>query len=51
MMYMITQFMNVGKYEGDAYIYGHDESYSSILKDRLDTLVPKQSALIEKDFT
>lgn len=48
MMRMITQFMNAGKYEGDAYIYGHDEVIH-ILKDMADTLlVPKQSALIGK---
>lgn len=51
MMRMITQFMNAGKYEGDAYIYGHDEVIH-ILEDMANTLlVPKQSALIGKDFT
>ena len=48
MMRMITQFMNAGKYEGDAYIYGHDEVIH-ILEDMANTLlVPKQSALIGK---
>lgn len=46
MIRMITQFMNAGKYEGEAYIYGHDEVIK-ILKDMATTLLqPKQSALI-----
>ena len=48
MMRMITQFMNAGKYEGDAYIYGHDEVIH-ILKDMADTLlVPNRVHFIGK---
>ena len=51
MMRMITQFMNAGKYEGDAYIYGHDEVIH-ILKDMLiHFLYQNRVHLLEKDFT
>ncbi|MCR5485772.1 MAG: MBL fold metallo-hydrolase [Clostridiales bacterium] len=46
MIRMICQYMNEGKYEGDAAIYGHDEVIT-ILKNAADTLLrPKETRFI-----
>jgi len=42
MIRMITQYMNKDKYEGDAYIYGHEEVIG-LLRDFADKLLPKKS--------
>ena len=46
MVRIITQGMNQGKYDGEAYIYGHDEVIDLILSISKSLLQPKQSALI-----
>lgn len=50
MVRMICQFMSRGKYEGEAYIYGHDEVIGLIREMAEKLLLPKETKFLDRQL-